>query len=314
MRNHRLDSIIRNQLQLDASESIFTENQLKELDTRLFERKFPEIRFRDFLPIKHVANHVAKYTYKMYTMYGVAKWISDYANDMPRVGVKAEEFDRNIKGFGDSFGWSMQEMRAAAATKEPLDEMEAMAARRAVEEFFDSVSRTGDSSLGLLGLLNQTNTTAYVVPNGVSGSALWKNKTPDEVVADLHGIVNNIVKSTKEIEKPDTLLLPTEQYTDIATRKMSIYDATPILDHFLKSSPYIKNVASWHHLAGAGSGNTDRMVVYKRDPMNLEMIIGQEFETLPPQLKGMGILINCHARTGGVIVRYPLGVSYGDGI
>jgi hypothetical protein len=314
MKVHRLDKAIVEALNMDASESIFTETQLKELDTRLFETKFPDIRFRDFLPIKNVASHKQTYSYKMYTMYGLAKWIANYADDLPRVGVKAVEYFRKIRGFGTSYGWSFQEMRAAAAENEPLEDTEARAARRATEEFFDSVAREGDSSLDLLGLLNQTNTTSYTVPNGVSGSAEWEDKTPDEIVADMHGIANNIVRSTKEVEKPDTLLLPTEQFTLISSKRMGDGDSTTILEHFLKSNPYIKNVASWHHLAGAGAGDTDRMVCYKRDPMNIEFVIGQEFETFPPQQKNLGILVNCHARTGGVVVRYPLSMSYGDGI
>lgn len=314
MKDHRLDSQQRRQLNLDASEGIFVENQLKELDRTLYETKFPEIRFRDFLPVKQISNGAQTYSYKMYTKYGVAKWISDYANNLPRAGVKAVEFFRSIKGFGIAFGWSVQEMRAAAYAQEPLEDMEAMAARRATEEFFDSVARTGDTTLNLLGLLNQSNTTSYTVPNGVSGSAEFKDKTPDEVVADLHGIANNIVTTTREVEKPDTLLLPTEQYTDISTRRMGDGDSTTILDHFLKSSPYIKNVASWHHLAGAGAGPTDMMICYKRDRTCLEMIIGQEFETFPPQTKNLAIEVPCHARTGGVVVRYPLGISYGIGI
>lgn len=301
-------------LRKDAAESLFTEAQLKEIDTRLFETKFPEIRFRDFLPIKAINTGAQVYAYKMYTMYGIAKWIANYAEDLPRVNVKAVEYFRQIKSFGTSYGWSFQEMRAAAFAKEPLEDTEARAARRATEEFFDTVARNGDTGFGLLGLLNQTNTTAYTVPNGVSGSAEFKDKTPDEVVADLNGIASNIVRTTKDIEKPDTLILPIEQYTDIASRRMGDGSDVKILQFFLEANPYIKNVASWHHLAGAGDGGTDRMVCYRRDPMNIEMVIGQEFETFPPQVKNLDVVIACHARTGGVVVRFPLGMSYGDGI
>lgn len=311
---YRLDEGIRRALNLDASESIFTETQLKEIDTRIFAHKFPDVRFRDFLPIKYIAGHKQVYSYKMYTMYAVAKWLANYADDLPRAGVKAVEFFRKVRGFATSYGFSLLELRAAAAEKEDLEDIEAMAARRATEEFFDAVARAGDSSLDLLGLLNQTNTTSYTVPNGVSGETEWINKTPEEILADLNGIVNNIVTTTKEVEKPDTLILPTEQYTLIASRRLGDGSDITILEHFLKVNPYIKNVASWHHLAGAGAGGTDRMVCYKRDPMNIEMVIGQEFETLPPQQKNLAILIPCHARTGGVVVRYPLGMSYGDGI
>lgn len=314
MRSHRLDESTRRALNLDASESIFTENQLKEMDRTLYETKFPEIRFRDFLPTRQINPGAMVYSYKMYTKYGVAKWISDYSSNLPRAGVKAVEFFRNIKGFGIAFGWSVQEIRSAMMANEPLEDMEAMAARRGAEEFFDTVARNGDSELGLLGLLNQTNTTSYTVPNGVSGSAEFRHKTPDEVVADLHGIANNIVSTTRDVEKPDTLILPTEQFTDISSRRMGDGDSTTILKHFLASSPYIKNVASWHHLASAGAGGTDRMVCYRRDRANLEMIIGQEFETFPPQTKNLAIEVPCHARTGGVVVRYPLSISYGDGI
>lgn len=317
MRNYREDAavIIRNVSERrDASESIFTENQLKEIDTTLFSTKFPDILFRNFIPVKHINNGKSVYSYKMYTHYGVAKWISDYASDLPRAGVKAEEFFRKMASFAIAYGWSFQEMRAAAASKEPLEDEEARAARRAVEEFFEAVALSGDSNLGILGILNQVNTTLYTVPNGVSGSSKFKDKNPDEVLADLNGIANNIVASTSDVEKPDTLLLPTTQYTDIASRRIGDGSSGTILKQFLETNQYIKQVSSWWRLAGAGQGGSDRMIAYKRDPANIQMIIGQEFETFAAQIKNLTVVVPCHARTGGVVVRFPLSMSYGDGI
>lgn len=300
---------------LDASESAFAERALEHVRTKTYDIKRGPLKAREYIPVDtSVPNGAEVVRYRQYDSVGLAKLLASYADDIPRADVLVNEFTTTVKGIATSYGFSVQELRSAMQTGTDLDTKKAAAARRATDEKMDSLARTGDSGANLKGFLNQSNTTAFTVPNGQAGTATFATKTPDEVVKDLHGIAKAIVESTKENEIPDTLLLPLTQYGDIATRRMGDANNTTILKFFLETSPYIKTVAPWSALTGAGAGPSDRMVCYRKDPDAVALVIPQEFEQFPPQAKGLEIVTYCHARCGGVVAYYPMSMAYGDGI
>lgn len=300
---------------MDASESAFLSRELEHIRAKAYDKKYPELLARSFIPVDNsVPSGAQTVTYKQYDQVGIAKIISDYADDLPRADVFGNEFTSRIKGIGTSYGYSIQEVRAAQMAGTPLQQMKANAARRSAEVRIDQIAQTGDASHGLLGFLNQPNASVYTIPLGVAGFQAWTTKTPDEIVADLNGIANFIYASTNGVEVPDTIILPLEQYTLIATKRMGDGSDTTILDFFLEASPFIQTVAPWYAVNGAGAAGADRMVCYKRDPDALQLIISQEFEQLPPQAKNLEVVTPCHARCGGVVCYYPLTVAYGDGI
>lgn len=300
---------------MDASESAFLARQLEQIKTQTYDRKFENLKARELVPVDHSINTGAEvWTYRQWDMVGMAKIIRDYATDLPRADVLAREFTQRIRSIATSYGYSVQEVRAAMFAGIPLEQKKANAARRMFEETVESIARTGDAANDLLGLLNQPNTNTYSVPNGSGGSPLWVNKISDEIAADLHGIANGIVSATREVEKPDTIGLPIAQYQAIATRRMSDGSDKTILQFFLETSPYIKTVFMWNALATAGSGSTTRMICYRRDPDALGLIIPQEFEMFPGQARNLEVVVPCHGRIGGVVMYYPLSMSYGDGI
>lgn len=300
---------------MDAGETAFFARQLEQIRAKTYDVKYIELRARDFIPVDNSVDPGAEQvTYRQYDQVGVAKFISNYADDLPRVDIKGREFTAKVKGIGDAYGYSIQEMRAAKFSGVPMEQRKANAARRAIEYKLDVAGRSGDAETNLVGFLNQTNTTTYTVPNGAAGSPLWVNKTPDEIVADMHGICNGIVSSTSGVEIPDTLLLPIDMYLLVSTKRMGDGSDVTILKYFLGTSPHVKNVDQWYPLATAGATSNRRMVAYRKDPDALQWLIPQEFEQFAPQQKNLEIVTPCHARTGGVVVYYPLSISYGDGI
>ncbi len=300
---------------LDASENVFFTRELEHVRSKAYDVKFPALKARMLIPVDSEVEPGARtVVYEQYTAVGVAKIVANYARDLPRADVFGKEFRSPVRTVAASYGYSIDEILAAAKARKPLVQRKADAARKAIELKLDQIARTGDSKHGLLGLLNQTNATSYTIANGASASPLWSTKTPDEIVADLGGIVTAIVESTKEVEIPDTILLPVEKYNLIATTRMGDGSDTTILKFFLGANPYIKEIIPWHPLKTAGSGSSNRMVAYRRDPDAVQMVIPQEFQQLPPQEEGLETVVPCYARSGGVILYYPLSMAYGDGI
>lgn len=302
------------QSRFDGAETMFTARALEQVRARTYDLKYPQLLARTLVPVDNsIDPAVANVTYGQYSMVGAAVLIANYSQRLPRADAFRKEFTSKVRGLGVSYGWSIQEMREAAYTGVPLDQRKAAAARRAFEELVDSIARVGDAKNGLLGFLNQPNASTYVVPNGAASATAWSTKTPDEILKDMNGIVSAIIVSTKDIERPDTLLLPLAQYQYIATTARSAVSDTTILEFFQKARPEI-TVLPWWALAGAGASGADRMVAYARDADHLLLIIPLEFTQMAPEWEGLELLTNCEGRCGGVQVFYPLSMSYGDGI
>lgn len=301
---------------LDAAESAFFARQLEYIATKTYDQKFPPLKARRYIPVNNSVDNASDvYTFRAFSQFGVAKIIASYADDLPRADVKGQEFSVRVKSLGSSYGYNINEIRKAAKVGLDLDGKKATAARRAIEVLIDQMGFAGDGKTNTMGLANIPNAGSYVVPMGVGGGTEWSTKTPLEILADLNGIENKIVTDTNENEIPDTLLLPLEQYQLIATTPMSatIPDTT-ILEYFLRTSQYVKNVDVWNKLDGAGAGGADRMICYRRDPDAVELIVPQEFEQFPAQQENLEWTVPCHARCAGVVSYYPLSISYGDGI
>lgn len=300
--------------QLDAAENAFFGPALEQVKARTYDRKYPNLRARQFIPLDPEIDPATQ-TMKIrsYSQVGMAKLLASYADDLPRADVKAEEMVVSFKGIGTSYGYGLDEVKAAAKAGYPLDAQKAAAARRATEVTIDRVLAEGDAATGLIGLLNQPNALTYAVPNGAGGTTEWSTKTPAEILADLVGICEYVNLQTAEVEQPDLIIMPRAQLVLLRTSRYDTNSDKTILEWFQSTYPGVA-VESWARLQGAGAGGADRMVAYTRSPDHLQGAVPQEFEQLPVQERGLQFVIPCHARVGGVAVYYPLSMAYGDGI
>lgn len=301
---------------LDASENVFLQEQVQQIKSTNYNRKYRNLKARNFIPIDNSIDRATP-TVKIrsFSQTGVAKLLATYADDLPRSDVQAQEMIVKIKGAGDSYGYGLDEIRFAAKAQVNLDAMKGAGARRAMEVLFDRILAGGDTDTGMLGLLNQPNALTYTVPNGNGGTQAFADKTPDEILADLIGICEYIVTQTNEVEAANMLLLPRAEFTKIATTPM-LPNAGPatILDFFKANYPGVA-VDQWYRLATADvAGTGPRMVAYTLSPEHIQGLIPQEFEQLPVQEDGLEFIVPCHGRIGGVVAYYPLSIAYGDGV
>lgn len=325
-RSVRFDSLSDNQRKLlqgiahrDASESIWFARQLEYIRPGLLEVMYPRLEGKSLVPIESsMGPGASMWTYRSFDKVGTATLVDDYAIDPPRADVKGAESTQLIKPYGVMYGYNFQELRAGMMAGVPLDVRKAMAARYAMELKIDQIIFYGDTAGGLKGLVNQSNTTSFTVANGQKGTKLWRDKSPDEIVLDLHSIVDNIVSSSFGVYQPTTLLLPLKAYQMAATRRMGDGSNETILSFFQNTNPYIQEVRPTYRLdysqSGNWSGSTGRMVCYDKNPERMAFLLPVEFEQLPPQQEGYEYKTLCHARVGGLVAMHPGSISYGDGI
>lgn len=299
---------------MDAASSVFLDRQLRALDPQIYRTKFAEFVGRDLMPVNtNVPAGAKTYSYQMLTEVGMAKVVAAYADDLPRVDIYGEETTAPIQRFGDSFGWNIDEIAAAQMTGVPLEAEKGQAAYRAYEQKVDGLIATGETDFGIYGLLNNPNVTPSNVANPGSGTA-WTAKTADQILTDMNSAVRAPIDATSGRERPDTMVIPDAQHQLIASTPRSSTSDTTILEFFLKSNGSVKEVIPYWRCNGAGASSTDRMVVYRRDPMCLQHIEPEPFRRLPPEQRNLEMVVNCTGKHAGVVVRYPLSMAYRDGI
>lgn len=311
-----MSPIVLNSPHLDANDTVFATRELTNVITKTYETKFAQLKARQLFPVSNEDGEWAEsIMWYLYTPVGVAKFIDNYASDLPRADVKAAPNLTPIRECGAAYGFNVGEIRAAAKTGKSLDQMRGNAAKRTHEQLLNDVAYNGDNVRGLPGLLNNPNVTRAAVPADGTGSATtFASKTADQIIRDMNAVVNNIVSLTKEAEIPDTLLLPTNQFNYVSSTPRNTVNGDSILTIFLKNQQYVKTVMSVPQLAGAGTSGQDIMVAYRRDPDALSLRVPMEFKQYPPEARNLEFLINTTMRIGGLIVFYPLSISIAEGI
>ena len=300
---------------LDADEGIFFKRQLEYVKEQTYDEKLQELRYKLFLPVSGEApSGATEITWRSFKTYARAKIISDYAKDFPRVDLGGEEHTIKIKDLGVSFGYTIKDIRKAALAKVPLEQRKASGARRAIEEQINSLAWNGDTDYGIQGFIKYPGTTEYVAPaTGTGTSKLWSTKTPDQILTDLNGLVNAVWIPTRGREMVNVILLTQANLSLIKNTRVGSTSDTTIFKFFMDNNPGIR--LDWlAELEDAGTSGTDMATAFTSDSLHVTLEVPVAFEMFEESHEGMEYVIPCHAEVGGVIVYYPMSVSWTEGI
>jgi hypothetical protein len=289
---------------------LFLERQLEYIRPQIFEVAYADIKYPTLLPVTSEAGQGAQtFTYRIMDSTGEFKLLADAADDLPRSDISQVEKSINIRSFGGSFGYTVQELRAAQMANIALEQRRAAAVRRAYEEKVEAVAMFGESTVGLAGFFN--NSTVDVIAADYWFTGTTASGTSQEMLELLNYGVSAIINASNMKEQPDTILMAYEDYNKISTTRNSDSSDVTVLEYFLRTNPYIRNVEPINQLDKDNSVlNTNRMVVYKRDPEKVQLHIPQPLELFPPQQRGLEFIVPAHARVGGVALYYPKSVIY----
>ncbi len=297
-------------LHTDAGESIFLERQLEAVETRLYEKKLRELKYRQYIPVTGVAGAGASViSYYLYTKIGMAKIIANPSDDLPRSDVFAQRFTQQVHNEGTSFGYSTRDLRQAVFAGVPLDTMKADAARRGIHELENTLAWTGDSTHGMVGLLAHPNIPTVQAPlDATATTRNWSGKTSGEIIDDIKLMTSGIRQATRGVHQANVLLLPIAQYDIIALLPRSDLSDQTVLEFITKpGNSFGLSKVDWIiELEGAGTGGSDMALCYELDDEVLQFHIPMEMQMLPPQARNMEFIIPVEAEIGGVVVRYPL--------
>lgn len=323
----------------DAAETMFFERALTYVEAQLLYRLIPPLEGRQYVATAALEPPGTKRTeYRMITQVGRAMLDTGTGDDAPTSTFYTETFGHNYYSLKSSYQYTYDELLSAQLASQNshstggpainIDMESALASRQAIAQTLDTICAFGTGSVpsgvasvgpdvGLLGLLNQPYASAYTIPNGAAGSPLWSLKTPDEVVADLTGIVAYQINATYKVHSPKRIIVPVDSYqAQLAGRRMADGSDETILSFFQRTRKETEQpveVRSWQLMSGAGTGSTNLMLAYDPDERMVCLKMAQEFTQLQVEYQRETYRIPCRARTAGVIARYPLSMttSYG---
>jgi hypothetical protein len=287
---------------------LFLERQLEYIRPQVFETVYADIKYPTILPVTAEAGNAAQtFTYRVMDSTGDFRLLADAADDLPRADISQVEKSINIRSFGGSFGYTVQELRAAQMANIALEQRRAAAVRRAYEEKVEEVAMFGEASASLAGFFNNSTVDVLQADKWFTDSGT----TSQEMLELLNYGVTAIVNGSKMKETPDTILIAYEDFRVISTQRNSDSSDVTVLEYFLRTNPYITSIEPINQLDADNSVlNTNRMVVYKRDPQKVQLHIPQPLELFPPQQRGLEFVVPAHARVGGVAIYFPKSVIY----
>lgn len=303
-------------MRMDANETVFFARQLEYIRPKIYDVLRPKMSALTTFPIDtEVPEWAEVVTYTMYDATGVAKIIASYADDLPMVGINGKQFSSKVRSLGDGYGWSTAELRAAAATNTPLTAKKATMAKRGHDITTNKIAWFGDADADLPGFFTNVNIPVYTVPStGTGASKLWVNKTPDQIIADMNGIVNSVFVQSKGVHVANELWLPQAQWAYIRnTIRGSMSDAT-IFKVWSDANPGVTIKPILELAAVPTYSGLDVMVAIQNDLENLQLILPMPFREYPPQPNNLSWKVPCESRVGGVVIEYPFAMSIGSGI
>jgi hypothetical protein len=296
---------------LDAAESAFFARQLEFVYSTTYDIRYPDLKYRQFVPQSTQANPGAtSVTYEQFDRVGRARIGSHHSDAPPRVDVEGTEFNRPVRPVEAAYGWTVQDVKSAQMARRDLNTRRGAACRRSIETELDEIAAIGAPLVGIAtGALNDANVTI-----DASAGSWTAPATPDTILGEVAGMYEGIVNDTLELHTPDTLALPGREWAHIAVTPRSTTSDTTILEFIRRSYPGLTTIEPWYRLTTAGAGAVRRGWMYPRRDDILANELPLDFEQLPVQPVGMQFVVNCHARTAGVAVYYPLAMRYIDGI
>lgn len=294
------------------NDALIRPQDLNAIDNTIYEINKEELKARTIFNVKSdVPEGAETYSYDVIKRSGAAKVLAPGADDIPLVDADMERHTEQIYSISAGFRLSVQELRQAQMSGQPVETTKAATARRAISEKENKIAWKGDAKHNILGVTNAEGIQTMAVQNNEAGSSSsWKDKTGREIVADLRkarAAVNKLPGHTA-----DTLIVTPDAMEELE-KEYNQYTGQTVLG-YLRSQSWFSRIDFTSDLEKVGDGDTDSFLVFDSSPNVVQLLIPMDIKRHPEEYKFPNYKVPLEERTGGVIVRYPMAIVRGDGI
>jgi hypothetical protein len=296
----------------DASLGFFL-RQLEDIESEVQREEFSEQTFSEgnIVPLDiYNKPGVQLTTYRKITAVGAFKLHKNYSTEVPMVNLLSEEFSQRIHKWIGGYYISDDDIEAARLMLEISIEQEDVASvREAAMQQLNTLIAYGDPDLNMSGFLNLPDALHTYAPTPISSLS-----TPNQILALLNDSATASVTLTRQVEQPDTLILPVKQWSYATSARIDNTLEKTLMKQFLENTPYIKNVEVVNECEGAGIDGTDVMIMYKRDKKKVKAMVYEDFQFKPMERKGFGYQRPAYFRYAGLRVYRPYSIHIISGI
>jgi hypothetical protein len=302
-------------------------NQLENLDKRLYEPLTSvswgrDVKLRAGITMSNESTSFIRSAFAAAGTLGSVgnmPWISAETTAIPGVSINGQKVVLPLRLLAREISFTSVELERSQLTGQPIDAQKTDALNTLYQMNTDQMVYIGSSDVGATGLVNSADVTVDNVANGISGSPLWINKTPDEILQDVNALLTASWSASAFAVCPGKLLLPPAQFAYIASQKVSSAGNVSILKFLqencisLQVNGKMLDIQPVKWLTTAGVGQIARMVVYTNEedrvrfpmvPIRRETAYYQGIRFTAPYLWAFGEMEIVYAET----------VRYGDGI
>lgn len=254
-------------------------------------------------------------------------WAGKNTNAITGISLDIGKTANPLTIWAEEIQWSLPELASAERLGRPIDTQKYEGLKLKQNMDIDAQVYGGDADMGFVGLFNNTNVTANAVAAGASGSKLWTQKTPAEILQDVNSLLTATWAAAGWAVIPDQLRLPPDQFSYINSQIVSVGAGNISILEFLRLNNLVRasagkelNIQPVKWLIGMGTGGTigtadghNRMVAYNKEvqyvrfPMTL-------LQRTPIENRGLYQITTYWNRLGVVEFVYPTTVQYADGI
>lgn len=320
MQMHKLGGV---QHRFDSNETIFFARELETIDPVNYMELFAGLRAKVLFPEVEGIDPLDKaYTYRMWSIQGQARVGGPNSNDSGTVSIAAKEVTQPIKDIDVEYGWTVDDIKRAAKTGAPLDQLTIQAAMSIVARKQETMIAFGEPGTLITGMLNNAAVDGTTVPvTKTGGGTAWTTAAKaSELLADINLIVNTTRQRLKQASKMPggditpafdrfVVLLPSFHYGLVNSTPRSDNSDTTVLQYALQNNRFIESIEEWWELDTANAGSP-MIMCYPRNAMWGGWIGPRTFDSQNPQEHGKNIVIPATGNCGGGCIRYPVAASY----
>jgi hypothetical protein len=311
---------LENNPKFDANNVAFINQQLRQIETRLYQAAEQPKRYREVFPVKTDTNPGAEtVSYILWDRAGVAKIAGSDPDDIPRVDVFATEHIRKIKNVVAEYVLTDDDVRKAAFGNVALNTQKASMLGRAHETTHNDIAFKGDSTNGLPGFFDNPNIPIVALPNGAQASSTWASKTPLEMLVDVRLLVSNVkVTSADNWTGNFVLLLPQAQDHIISMTPMDAANGSNItIKKFILENDFgISRIETLtNELDNVfTNGTEDGCALFPDDEEVLQYDMPMALTMKAPQERNLATHFIGVSKSAGLVVRFPIAITFGSGL
>jgi len=288
-------------------------SQLSVNEAKIYQAKYRNIVYQEFVPVDTSdPEWVDEVTYISYDAVTVGKFVGANARDLPQSDINAKKSSIPVGYAGNSYSYSLDELRKSQALNIPLDTAKASMSLRGFQEHCQRLAFRGDADRGMTGLFNNPNVQ-------LSASVLnWDTANGPQIIADANAALIEVWQNSAETHLPNVLALPSDRWATLSETRMEAGTDTTVLEFLKKNNLYTAytgqplTIKPNFELKTAGAGGTARIMAYELNDENLVMKMPMAWRSLAPQPQGLQIEVPAEYKVGGVEFRYPGSAAYRD--